>query len=76
MSHTYFDPIAHAWRHCNPHAPLPSGLVRRAESSGLALSLFSSHGQLVAEWSGTAKDTRNGLLTAARLPLISPLTGG
>lgn len=29
MSHTLqIDPIAHAWRHCNPHAPLPSALAR------------------------------------------------
>lgn len=75
MSHPYVDPIGHAWRHCNPNAPLPSALVRRAAPSGLALGLYRSHGKLVAEWSGTVEDIRNGLLTVANLPLVSPPTG-
>ena len=68
----YIDPITHAWRHCNPQVPLPSGLVPRAALSGLELNLYSSHGHPVAEWSGTTKDTQNGLLTVALLPRISP----
>jgi hypothetical protein len=75
MGHTYVDAIAHAWRYCNPHTPLPPALVRRAESSGLALGLYRSDGKLAAEWSGTAQDIRNGLLTVANLPLVSPPTG-
>lgn len=71
----YIDPIAHAWRHCNPHAPLPSVLVPRAAPSGLALSLYSSHGQLVAERSGTSQDIQYGLFTLATLPRISPPPG-
>jgi hypothetical protein len=34
MAHTYVDAIAHAWRYCNPHAPLPSAWVPRAAPSG------------------------------------------
>ena len=76
MGHAlYVDPIAHAWRHCNPQAPMPSALAQRAAPSGLALSLYSSHGQLVAEWSGTTQDIQNGLLTLATLPRISSPTG-
>jgi hypothetical protein len=75
MSHTHIDPIAHAWRHCNPHAPLPSALVKRAAPSGLALSLYSSHGQLVTEWSRTAQDIQSDFLTVATLPRISPPMG-
>ena len=67
----YVDPIAHAWRHCNPHAPLPLALVPRGAPSGLALSLYSSHGQHVTE-SEPAEDIRYGLLTVATLPRISP----
>ena len=72
MGHTYVDSIAHAWRHCNPRAPLPYALTSRAAPSGLALSLYSSNGR---RWPGATEDTRNGLLTVASLPLISPPTG-
>jgi hypothetical protein len=75
MSHTHIDPIAHAWRNCNPHAPLPSALVRRAAPSGLALSLYWSHGQLVAARSGTSQDIQYGFLTVATLPGIPPPMG-
>jgi len=70
----YIDPIQHAWRHCNPHAPLPSTLVRLAAPSRLVLSLYSSQcdGQLVAEMSAITQDTRAGLLIVATLPRISP----
>ena len=71
----YIDPIAHAWRCCNPHTPLPSALVPRAAPSGLALSLYSSHGRVVAERSGTAQDIQSGFLTVATLPRISPHNG-
>ena len=67
MGHALIDPIAHAWRHCNPHAPLPSALASRG-----ALSLYSSHGQ---RWSWSTQDTQNGLLTVAALPVISAPTG-
>lgn len=63
------DPIEHAWRHCNPRAPLPSTLVPRATPSGLALSLYSSRARLRAERLG---DTRHHLLAVAALPRISP----
>lgn len=67
MSHAlYIDPIAHAWRHCNPHAPLPSVLVQRARQFDLALSLYSSQRKEVG-----AQDARNGLLAVAILPQIS-----
>jgi hypothetical protein len=71
MGTRYIDPIAHAWRHCNPHAPLPSALTRRAAPSGLALSLYSSHGHR----SGTSQDIQSGLFTVATLPRISPPMG-
>ena len=72
MTHAlYIDPIEHAWRHCNPRAPLPPILIQRAAPPAFTLSLYSSQGQLVAEWSGT-QDTRLGLLTVAILPQISP----
>ena len=63
----YIDPIAHAWRYCNPHTPLPSALGRGALSA-FALRLHSS--SLPAEWSG-AKDAQHALLTVATLPRIS-----
>jgi hypothetical protein len=44
MGTRYIDPIEHAWRHCNPHARLPSALERRAAP----FWLYSSHGQLAA----------------------------
>jgi hypothetical protein len=75
MGARHIDPIEHAWRHCNPHARLPSALVRRAAPSGLALSLYSSHGQLVAERSRTAQDIQSGFLTVATLPRISSPMG-
>ena len=62
------DPIEHAWRRCNPRAPLPRTLAQRAAPSGLALGLYSSHARLRAERLG---DTRHGLLTVAALPRIS-----
>jgi hypothetical protein len=68
----YIDPIAHAWRHCNPQAPLPSALATRAASSDVACSLYSSHGQIVSESSRTAEDIRPGLLSVAIEPRISP----
>jgi hypothetical protein len=75
MGTRYIDPIEHAWRQCNPHARLPSALVRRAAPSGLALSLYSSHGQLLAERSRTEQDIQSGFLTVATLPRISPPMG-
>jgi hypothetical protein len=30
------DPIEHAWRHCNPDAPLPSPLAERVVLSTMA----------------------------------------
>jgi len=52
----YVDPIEHACRHCNPRPRLPSVLVQRAALSGLALRLYSTQDQLVADWSGTSRD--------------------
>jgi len=69
------DPIEHAWRRCNPHAPLPSKLEARAAPSGLALRLYWSHAKLVAEWSGTTKDARRGRFTLTTLPRISRPVG-
>ena len=66
---TYIDPIAHAWRCCNPHTPLPSALERGALST-FALRLHSSNAQRPTELSGT-KDTHHGLLTVATLTRIS-----
>src|SRR5262252_3461801 len=66
----YIDPIEHAWRHCNPQAPLPPTLVRRAAYAALAFSQSSDQGQPVAKCVGTAADARHGLLTVA----ISPWT--
>jgi hypothetical protein len=68
----YIDPIEHAWRHCNPHSPLPPALVQRAGPSGVTFKLHSSDGQLVAEWSGTRQDVQDGFFTIATLPRISP----
>jgi hypothetical protein len=73
MSHPpYIDPVAAAWRHCNPHVPLPSVLLPRTAPSGLALSLHSSHGPLVADSAEPSQDIQAGLLTVATLPRISP----
>jgi hypothetical protein len=72
----YIDPIAAAWRHCNPHVPLPSVLLPRIAQSGLALALYPSHGQLVAESSGPSHDIQAGLLTVATLPRITPSDEG
>jgi len=66
----YIDPIEHAWRHCNPQAPLPPTLILRAAPSAWAFSQSSSQGQPVARLSGNAADARYGLLTVA----ISPWT--
>ena len=66
----YIDPIEHAWRHCNPHAPLPPTLVPRAAYAALAFSQSSDQGQRVARFFGNAEDARHGLLTVA----ISPWT--
>ena len=66
----YIDPIAHAWRYCNPHAPLPPALVRYTAPPGFALRRFPYISQLVPEWSGT-KDTQSALLAVAALPRIS-----
>jgi len=69
MNHTpYIDPIEHAWRHCNPQAPLPSALVQRAAPYGLVFSLYSSQDKLVGVWSWTTRDIQYGLLTVAILP--------
>jgi hypothetical protein len=68
----YIDPIAYAWRHCNPQAPLPSALATPAASSEVAGGLYSSHGQIVSESSGAAEDIRQGLLSVAIEPRISP----
>ena len=71
MGTRYIDPIVHAWRHCNPHAPLPSTLIHRAAPSGLALSLYSSHGRRPR----TSQDIQRRFLTIATLPRISPPMG-
>jgi hypothetical protein len=72
----YVDPIAHAWRHCNPRAPLPPLLVRAVAPSGLAPSLTSSQGQLMDEGSRTRQEeVRHGFVTVAIAPLISPADG-
>lgn len=34
MSRAYVDPIAHAWRCCNPQTPLPSALEKRGAEFG------------------------------------------
>ena len=60
------DPIAHAWRYCNPGVPLPFALAPRAGSLGLAL------GQPRPELSGTAQEAQTGLRAIACLPIISP----
>ena len=72
----YIDPIEHAWRHCNPHVPLPSILMRHAAPSGLAFSVYSSHRPLSAESSAAKPDIQAGLLTVATLPRISTLNEG
>src|SRR5215471_8232256 len=66
----YIDPIEHAWRHCNPQAPLPPTLVPRAAYAAWAFSQSSDQGQPVANFFGNAADARQGLLTVA----ISPRT--
>jgi len=71
----YIDPIEHAWRHCNPRAPLPSALLLRAVSSVSAVGFYASHAQLVAERSGTSQDVQFGLLTVATLPRITAQIG-
>jgi len=68
----HIDPIEHAWRYCNPYAPLPSALAPRAAPSALAISLDSFQAQLVAESPVTTQDIQLGLLTVATLPRISP----
>ena len=50
MTQPYVDPIARAWRYCNPQAPLPFALVQRAAPSGFRLSVYTPNGELVAEW--------------------------
>ena len=71
MTLPVIDPIAHAWRFCNPHAPLPAALVRYTPPSRFALSLVSSHGQLATARSGTSQDIQYGLLTLATLARLS-----
>jgi hypothetical protein len=72
MNHApYVDPIEHAWRHCNPHAQLPSSLTQHVAPSRFARSLYRSHRQLLAAWSGNTH-VQDGLLTVATLPRISP----
>jgi len=66
----YIDPIEHAWRHCNPQAPLPPTLVPRAACAALTFSQSSDQSQPVARFFGNAADARHGLLTVA----ISPWT--
>src|SRR5215470_18088741 len=66
----YIDPIEHAWRHCNPLAPLPRTLVARAAHCALVFSQSSDRGLPVAKFFGNAADARHGLLTVA----ISPWT--
>jgi len=68
----HIDPIEHAWRYCNPHAPLPSALAPRAAPSGLAISLDSFQGEVVAEFPVTTQDIQLGLLTVATMPRLSP----
>jgi hypothetical protein len=69
----YIEPIEHAWRRCNPHAPLPPTLVQRAAPSGLALSLY--HARLVAE--GRPRSAfGTSIFTVATLPRISPPNEG
>ena len=73
MSHpSYIDPIAVAWRHCNPDVPLPSVLLPRTAPSGSAFNLHSSHGELVAVSLEPRQDIQAGLLTVATLPRLSP----
>lgn len=71
MTQPQIDPIAHAWRQCNPHTPLPSALAQRVAPSGLAVSLYSTPGPLVAAPSRNSQDTQQSLLIVATLPLIS-----
>jgi hypothetical protein len=67
----YTDPIAHAWRHCNPHAPLPPALAKRAPSRDLARSVYVSNDQTEAGSSGTAADARQRFVSFAIEPSIS-----
>lgn len=71
MTQPQIDPIAHAWRRCNPHTPLPHALAQRVAPSGLELRLFSTQGQLVVEPSRNSPDIQSSLLIVATLPLIS-----
>lgn len=71
MTQPQIDPIAHAWRQCNPHTPLPSALALRLAPSGLALSLYSTRSPLVAEPSRNSQDIQHSLLIVATLPLVS-----
>ena len=70
VSHTHIDPIEHAWRHCNPHVPLPL-LVQRARPFTTERRLFSSDDQLVSEAAQPPRDVQKGLLAVAIAPLIS-----
>jgi hypothetical protein len=76
MSDTpYVDPIEHAWRHCNPHVPLPPALIQRAPLSSFALRRHSPEGNPLAEWPDTARETYGGPLSLAALPQITPPVG-
>jgi hypothetical protein len=68
----YVDPIEHAWRRCNPHAPLPPALVPRTGAFGFAFRLYSSESHPVTELSGISEDARHGLLMVAISPWIAP----
>ena len=67
----YIDPIEHAWRHCNPYAPVPSALLQRAAPFGWTRAPYVAPAQLLAVWSATTQDIQYGLLTVATLPRIS-----
>src|SRR3974377_1274530 len=74
MTQPYVDPIAHAWRHCNPQAQLPSALAQHSAPSAFRLMRYASDGQLGTERSWTSRDIQHGLLTIATLPRISSTT--
>lgn len=69
---SYVDPIEHAWRHCNPHAPLPPALASRAGQFGFAFRLYSPQNQPVTELSRITEDARHGLLMVAISPWSAP----
>lgn len=71
MAQPQIDPIAYAWRRCNPHTAMPSALAQRVAPSGVELRLYSTQGQLAAEPSRNSPDIQSSLWTVATLPVIS-----